>query len=149
MKPHHDGHSSYEFGNKPELREILRLNFVDISDRVFLGRFEFAGKAERRTVQTFAYDFVKPYERAAADKQDIRGVYPYKILLRVLSAALRGNGRHGGLYYFEKRLLNALAADVARDGNVFAFSGDFIYFVDINYAFLRLFHVVIGVLNKF
>ena len=82
VKPHDDRHSSDEFGNKPELRKILRLNFVDISDRIFLGRFEFPGKAERRTVQTLADDFVKPYERAAADEQNVRGVYSYKILLR-------------------------------------------------------------------
>ena len=38
--------------------------------------------------------------------------------------------------------------NIPRNGNVFALSGNFVDFVDINYAALRLFDIVVGVLNK-
>ena len=67
----------------------------------------------------------------------------------MLSAALRGHIRRRAFDDLQKRLLNALARYVARDRNVLALSCNLIDLVDINNAALRLFDVVIGVLNKF
>ena len=74
---------------------------------------------------------------AAADKEDIFGVYLNELLIRVLSAALRGNIGNRTLKYLEQRLLNALARNVAGDGAVLAAAGYLIYFVDIDYSALR------------
>ena len=67
----------------------------------------------------------------------------------MLSAALR---RHAGDRAFDdlqKSLLHAFTGNVARDGHVLALSGDLVDLVDVNDAALRLFDVVIGVLNEF
>ena len=149
MQPDRYRHSADEFGYKTEFGEILRLNFVYVSVGRFDFFFEFARKAERRRILSSSDDFVKTDERAAANEQYIGGIYTDKFLLRVFSSALRGYGSDSRFYNFQKRLLNAFAAYVAGYRNVFALSRDFVYFVDIYYALLRSFHVVIGVLNKF
>ena len=66
----------------------------------------------------------------------------------MFSAALRRNIRNRSFENLQKRLLNALAAYVARNRRVFAFSCDFVYFVDINYSALCLLDVIVRRLNK-
>ena len=66
----------------------------------------------------------------------------------MFSAALRRHVRNGALEDLQKRLLHALAGNVARDGNVLALPRDLIDLVDIDDAHLRLGDVVIRRLNE-
>ena len=59
-------------------------------------------------------DFVKPGKCTAAYKQNVCRVNLIKLLMRMLSSALRRNRRNRSLQNFQKRLLNALSAYVAR-----------------------------------
>ena len=68
--------------------------------------------------------------------------------MRVLPAALRGNGSDGALKYLEERLLNALARNVAGDGGVFGFACDLVDLVDVDDALLGALHVVIRGLQE-
>ena len=66
----------------------------------------------------------------------------------MLAAALRGDVGHGALQNFKQRLLHPLAADVAGDGGVFGFAGDFVDLIHVDDAVLRLFDVVIRRLDQ-
>ena len=61
----------------------------------------------------------------------------------MLASALRGNVRDGAFKYLQKRLLYALARDVARDRAVLALAGDLVYLVDIDYPAFGKLNVVI------
>lgn len=62
----------------------------------------------------------------------------------VLSAALGRYVGDGSLDDLQKRLLNALAAYVACDGGILAASGNLVDLVDVDYAALSRFDIVIG-----
>lgn len=64
-------------------------------------------------------------------------------MVGVFSSALRGNVADRAFEYFKERLLDALAADVARNGNVFHFAADFVDFVDVHDSAFRAGHVEI------
>ena len=66
----------------------------------------------------------------------------------VLSAALGRYVGDGTLDDLQKRLLNALAAYVACDGGILAASGNLVDLVDVDYAALSRFDIVIGSLNE-
>ena len=66
----------------------------------------------------------------------------------MLSAPLRRNVRHRRFDDLQKRLLHALARDVARDGHVLALSCDLVDLVDIDDAALRALDIVICVLDE-
>ena len=81
-------------------------------------------------------DLIEPVERAAADKEDIGGVHLYKLLMRMLASALRGDVRDRAFKQLEQRLLHALAGNVSGYGCVLALAGDLVYLIDIDNAFL-------------
>src|SRR2546425_424344 len=85
-------------------------NTVRMLDRVRLRR---CGCPEAEAPRAAAYalvdDRVEGLESAAANKEDIRGVYLDEVLVRVLAPALRGNVRHRALDDLEQRLLHTLA----------------------------------------
>ena len=66
----------------------------------------------------------------------------------MLSAALRRNIRNRSLKNFKQRLLNALAAYIAGYGSIFGLARDLIYLINIDYAALRLFNIIIRRLNQ-
>ncbi len=71
-----------------------------------------------------------------------------KLLLRMFASALRRNSRHRALEHLQKRLLNALAGNVARNRDVFTLAGDLVDFVDVDNAELGPVHIVVRGLNK-
>jgi hypothetical protein len=56
----------------------------------------------------------KTVERAAADKQDVGGIDLNQLLLGTIARTVRSDGRVLALEELEQRLLNTLAADIAR-----------------------------------
>ena len=68
--------------------------------------------------------------------------------MRVLAPALGRDGGDRALEQLEKRLLHALAGDVAGDGRVLALAGYLVYLVDIDDAALGLLHVEIRGLEQ-
>src|SRR5579859_2277481 len=66
----------------------------------------------------------------------------------MLAATLGRHIGHGAFENLEKRLLDALAADVAGDGGVFILLGDLVDFVDVNDALLGLLDVAVSSLQK-
>ena len=90
----------------------------------------------------------KTVKSTAAYKQNVFSVYLNKLLLWVLTAALRRNVGNGALDYFKKCLLYTLAAYIARYAWVFAFTGNFIYSVYIDNTLFGVFNIKIGSLYK-
>ena len=66
----------------------------------------------------------------------------------MLSSSLRRYICHRAFQNFKQRLLYSLSGNVPRDGNIFSFLGDFVYFVDVHNAALRSFQIVIRVLYQ-
>ena len=93
-------------------------------------------------------DLVQAVEGAAADEENVRRVDFDVFLQGMLPAALRRHVGDRSLHDLEERLLDALAGNVPRDGNVVASLSDLVDLIDVNYAPLRLGHVEVGVLQK-
>ena len=66
----------------------------------------------------------------------------------MLAAALRGHIGNRAFENLEQRLLHALAAYIAGDGHVFALTGDFVDFVNVDDAALRRADIAVGRLNQ-
>ena len=81
-----------------------------------------------------ANDLIDAIERATEDKEDVLGVDLDELLVRVLSATVGRHVHDVSFEDFEERLLNTFARNVSSDRRVHVFSGDFIDFVDVNYA---------------
>src|SRR3546814_641195 len=105
-------------------------------------------EADRLALQAVADDLFEPAERAARDEQDVRRVDLQEFLLRMLAPALRRNARGRAFHQLEQSLLHAFARHVAGDRGIFGLAADFIDFVDIDDAALRLFDVVVRRLQQ-
>ena len=145
----HDGHAADELGDEAELGQILRLDVVKELVIHLVRALDLAAEAEGGVVFARLHDLIQPDERAAADEEDVGRVDAHALLLRVLAAALRRDVGDGAFDDLEERLLHPLARDVARDGDVFALARDLVDLVDVDDAALRLFDVVVGVLDEF
>src|SRR5882762_5625084 len=66
----------------------------------------------------------------------------------MFATALGGNVASGSFENLQQGLLDAFARNVARNGNVFRFAGDFVDLVDIDDAALGALDVVIGILEE-
>src|SRR2546428_9991913 len=113
---------------------------VRMLDRVRVRRFCWPeAEAPRAAAYALVDDRVEGLESAAANKEDIRGVYLDEVLVRVLAPALRGNVRHRALDDLEQRLLHTLAGDVTRDrGVVPGLAPDLVDLIDIDNSPLSL-----------
>ncbi len=69
--------------------------------------------------------------------------------MRVLAAALRGNIGDGPFEDLQQSLLDALPGDIASDGGVFIFLGDFVDLVDVDDPLLGAQHVAAARLQQF
>ena len=98
---------------------------------------ELGGEAKAALADALPDDVGQAHERAAQDEQDVSRVDVDKLLLGVLAPALRRHGGLGALDNLQKRLLNALAGHVARDGEVLGLAGDLVDLVDVDDADLR------------
>src|SRR4051812_46556466 len=93
---------------------------------------EMTAKSHPFFARSFADDVFETNECTAANKQNIRGIYLQKLLLRVFSTTFRWHTRHRSFDDFQKSLLNALTGDVARDRWIVRFPGNLVYLIDVN-----------------
>ena len=91
-------------------------------------------EAQARLADSLGDDVRQTHERTAQDEQDVGGVDMDKLLLRMLTAALRRHGCLGPLDDLEQRLLNTFARHVARDGKVLGLTGHLVDLVDVDDA---------------
>ncbi len=68
--------------------------------------------------------------------------------MRVLAAALRRNVGYRTFQNLQKRLLHALARNIAGDGRVLVLAADLVDLVDVDDALLALLHIAIGRLEE-
>src|SRR5258708_22005468 len=111
--------------------------------RFFPGGFLGMRKTDRRGTRAPVNVFLEPNERPAADEQDVGGIHRSKLLMWMLSAALRRNISHRAFQNLQQRLLDSLARDVARDRRDFVLAADFVDLVYIDDPLLAALHVPI------
>ena len=87
-------------------------------------------------------------EGAAADEQHVPRVELDERLLGVLPPALRWHTRDSALEHLQQRLLDALAAHVARDGGVVPLARELVDLVDVDDAALGPLDIVVGRLKQ-
>ena len=149
VEPDHDGDSAHELGDETVFDEVLGLQLGDeLVIVIVLVALDGGAEAELGAVLALVDDLVEVDERAAAQEEDVGGVDLVALLVGVLSAALRRHGRHRPFDDLEERLLDALAADVAGDGDILALARDLVYLVDVDDAHLRLADVAVGSLDE-
>ena len=66
----------------------------------------------------------------------------------MLATALRRHRRDGAFDQFQQRLLHAFAGDITGDRRVFALARNLVDFIDIHDAVLRLFDIVVALLQQ-
>ncbi len=95
----------------------------------------------------YAADYlIESDERAAADEENFFRVDLDIFLVRMFAATLRRNVAAAAFQDLEKRLLDAFAGNIPRDGDIIRLAPDLIDFIDVNDADLGTFHVVVGIL---
>ena len=138
----------------PKLDQVLRLNLreqfsvtlITFGEGGFLG---FVGaETHGALAQTTANGAFEPDERAAADEQNVGGIYRREFLVRMLASTLRWDVRHSAFQDLQQCLLHALAGDVASNRRVLVFAANLVNFVDIDDASLGSRHVAIGRLQE-
>src|SRR6185503_10887734 len=110
-------------GDDAELQQVLGLHELEeLADLLLAlagaGVGVAAAEADRLLADALLDDLLEAGEGAAADEEDLRRVDLQELLLRMLAAALRRDVARGALDDLEQRLLDAFAADVARDRGV-------------------------------
>src|SRR5262249_27027323 len=108
----------------------------------------FDAKANVLLTHSLLDNRLQAVEGTPANEKDVRRIDLNELLLRMLAAALGGNGGAGALNQLQKGLLHAFAADVSSDGNIGALACDFVNLVDVNDAALGFFHIKIRTLQK-
>ena len=82
------------------------------------------------------------------NEQDVFGVHLYHFLFGMLTSALRWHINHGAFEQLQQSLLYSFARNIAGNGRVVAFAGDFVDFVNENNPFFGGFYIVIGGLQQ-
>ncbi len=104
-------------------------------------------KTHSSCTDTFKNNLFQSVKRPTADEENIRCIYLHKFLVRVLAPALGGYTGYCSFQYLQQRLLNTFTGDIPRNGRIFAFSGYFIKFININDTLFCFFQIVIGRLD--
>ena len=140
-----DGKSADKFGGQAVLDEVLRSQVPELFREGFLC-FDIEGRAEAEGVLAgfSGKEFLDSGKSTAADEQNIARIELDALLVGVLAAALRRDGRHSALENLEQALLHAFAGHILRDGRVLAFAGDLVDLVDVDDAAFSLLDVVVG-----
>src|SRR5579864_4635486 len=150
----YDRQPSHEFGNQPEFDQVFRLDFAQqfviplARDYVFLFRIFAAAKAERLFAHAPPNDLFQAYEGSTADEKNVRGVDGGKLLVRMLSSALRGNVGNRSFQNFQKGLLDALTRNVASDRRILILPSDLVNFINVNNSGLGSAYVPVGGLQQ-
>src|SRR5690348_1724921 len=106
-------------------------------------------KPERLVAQATLDHFFETDERATADEENVGGVDGEEFLVRMFTATLRWNIRHGAFKNLQQCLLHALTRHVARDRRVLILATNLVDFVDVDDSLLRAFDVAVGGLQEF
>src|SRR6202034_475723 len=146
----HHGQAADEFRDQAEADQVLRFDVVEQvrAVRLGIGAAYFRRKADTALLGAVENDLFEAGEGAAADEQDVRSIDLQEFLLRVLASALGGHRGKRALNQLEKRLLHALARDVARDRRVIGLARYLVDLIDIDDAGLRLLDVVVALLQQ-
>src|ERR1043165_1783821 len=143
------GEATDKLRDEAVLHEVFRLHGGQ-SLRVAAARsFDLRVEAERLVAHASLDDLLQADESAAADEENVGGVYGEELLVRVFPAPLRRDVRHGAFQNLQKRLLHALARNVARDRGVLVLAANLIDFAEVDDALLRALHVAVGGLEQF
>ena len=140
-----DGRTAHELGDHAKGVEILREHLaqqVVLVDRS--GSGDLGVKAHALVAHAIGDDLVQTHKGTAADEQNVGRVDLQQLLLGMLAAAGGRNACHRALKNLKQRLLNALARDIAGDGEVLGLAGNLIDLVHIDDAHLRALNVAIG-----
>src|SRR6266404_2298118 len=116
----------------------------DLAGLTLVGRYDMGTEAHRLALHAVGNDFLESREGAATDEEDVGRVDLQEFLLRMLAATLRRHGSGRAFHQLEKRLLDALARNVASDRGIVRLAADLVDLVDVDDAALRLFDVVVG-----
>src|SRR5690606_33706075 len=145
----HHGQTADQFGDEPELHQVIRLcHRQDVPEVAVLFRMNGGGEADPAFARPPLDDLVQTFEGAAADEQDVARIDVDEVLFGMFASALGGDGRHRAFEQLEQALLHAFARDVSRDGRIRALAGDLVHFVDVHDAALRRIDVVVGGLQQ-
>ena len=120
---------------------------IEAAVTVLLG-LDLSTKTVLLLLYSLCNDLIEAVECAAYDEEDICCIDLDAFLIRMLSAALRGNICNCALKDLKKCLLNALAAYVTCDGDILGLLSDLIDLVDIYDACLGTLDVIISCNNK-
>src|SRR5690606_20322602 len=120
------GQTADEFGNQPEGQDIVDGGLAQQLAFLIVLQAGVVAEANRLASQTLADNVFEPHERAAANKQDIRGIDLNILLLGVFTTALGGHVGDGAFEHLQERLLHALARNVARNRDVLAGFADLV-----------------------
>ena len=133
-----------------ELRDHAKLMQVlghDLRHELILVVLDLLGQLRVKANALFSYaighDLVESHESSAADEQNVLGIDMDELLLGMLAPPLRWHARLGALEDLEKRLLNALARHVTRDGEILGLASYLVYLVHVDDAHLRPLDVAI------
>src|SRR5581483_9003233 len=105
-------------------------------------------EAQRLLADAPRDDLFEADKGATADEQDVRRINNSELLVRMLASALRRNVGYSALKQLQKRLLHALAGNVAGNGGVLILAADLVDLVDVDDAALRTCHVTVGGLQQ-
>src|SRR5207253_9977824 len=97
----HDGHASDELRNHAESDQVFRFHLLEQCRAAILGlHFDVALEPHRAANRKSTLDhLVESDEWAYAYKEDVRGIDLRKLLMGMLSAALRGDISHGAFQH--------------------------------------------------
>ena len=144
-----DGRTSHKLGDHAKGVEVLREHLaqqVVLVDRGGAG--DLGVKAHTLVAHAVGDDLVQTHKGTTADEQDVGRVDLQQLLLGMLAAAGGRNACHRTFKNLKQRLLNALARDIAGDGEVLGLAGDLVDLVHVDNADLRALNIAIGGIDE-
>ena len=145
----YDRRTSHKLGNHAKGIEVLRKHLtkqVVLVDRGGAG--DLGVKAHTLVAHAIGDDLVQTHKGTAADKQDVGRIDLQQLLLGMLAAAGGRNACHRTFKNLKQRLLNALARNIAGDGEVLGLAGDLVDLVHVDNADLRALNIAIGGIDE-
>ena len=144
-----DGRTSHKLGDHAKGVEVLRKHLtqqVVLVDRSGAG--DLGVKAHALVAHAIGDDLVQTHKGTAANEQDVGRVDLQQLLLGMLAAPGGRNAGHRALKNLKQRLLNALARNIAGNGEVLGLAGDLVDLVHVDNAHLRALNVAIGSIDE-
>ena len=144
-----DGRTAHELGDHAKGVKVLREHLaqqVVLVDRGGAG--DLGVKTNALVAHAVGDDLVQAHKGTAADEQDVGRVDLEQFLLGMLAAAGGRNACHRALKNLKQCLLNALARNIAGDGEVLGLAGDLVDLVHVDNADLRALDIAIGSVDE-